>query len=497
MPHEPAPLRPALNRLEELLASVAPEALPAELRRLAEPERLQLLFQLELRAIVRAGPKAADPQLTPERLLTVAQQAARNGALPLATPTDLRRTLRRLARRLRDAGAWHGGRDLWWSPLSGPNLEESIWKECYRLADALPSRRRLSTAFAASPDAPHWRSLPHLLPPDLIVAVFGELEAASHLGVLDLARAGVGVDGRITASRSDSVRYLSGHESEVLDAAPAFAALVQWCLANLGDLLADGLPGAAIFPPARAMLAHYPAPSGGYHPHLDNPGGARDNGRALTLVLYLNGPGEECAGGEIVLWAPGAATSDPPAAVLPPRSGSAVLFDARTVAHQVQPLAAGPARWALTLWLNDAPQRPAPPPPPPEPSLTDALLPIDDPPLPLDTVLFHELGHPGPAGRLVVRRVTSAAPRVGIVSTVYRQGDGLDAWCDHHFALGVDHLVLVFDHLEEPGEAADADRLSSRWGAERLTVWSGARLGEERWPALPRALRAELESTLR
>ncbi len=473
-----------LAALEQALIAGEPPAEP-----LADPARLDVLFRLLLSKLVRAGPGGSP--LTPEGLLGAARRAGEAGALPLATAADLRRRLERLAARLVDAGAWDPDRPPWWQPLGAPSPAESLCRRLRDRWDALPPAERLATAFAG-PAAPRWLRLPEVLDAELTAELHRELEAAA--ASLALERAGVGAGERITARRSDSVRYLTGLEGELLASAPAVAALVQGCLDGLGPRLAAALPGRPAFPPGRAMLARYPAPSGGYRPHLDNPGGAHDNGRALTLVLYLNPPEAACAGGEIALWAPGTRVGDGPAAVLGATGGSAVLFDARAVAHRVRPLGAGPARWALTLWLNDAPRRPAAL-PVPEPTLTDALLPIAAPPLPQGTVLFHELDAP-PAGEVVVRAAGAERPRVGIVCTVYRGGERLDAWCAHHVGLGVDHLVLVFDHLEEPAEAADAERLAARWG-ERLTVWPGSTLAE-RWAAIPAERlpargRAELE----
>ncbi len=493
MDSQPTPptgnLRAELNRLERLLID---DAAPGDLRRLAEPRRLDFLFRLELSAILRTGPGA---EVSPHDLLAIAQRAAAAGTLPLATPATLRRILRDVAGRLRDAGAWHPDRPLWWSPLPAPAMEEDLWRHAGDLGEALPPDELLAEAFSQDPGSPRWLSLPALVPAPLLRTAYGELDAAHLGGALGLERAGVGAGERISSRRSDSVLYLAGTESELLAAAPTFAAIAQWYLTHLGNRLERALPSRAsgIFAPRKVMLARYPAPSAGYYPHLDNPGGEDDNGRTLTLVTYLNAPGEECAGGEIAVWSPGTATSAPPAAVLPASGGSAVLFDAREVAHRVLPVKEGPARWAMALWFSDSPQQDPASPPVPEPSLTSVLLPVMDPPLAAGRVLFHELGEDGAAGRISVRSADSSRPRVGIVATVYRGGAGLDAWCEHHLALGVDHLVLVFDRLEEPGEAADAERLAARHPPERLTVWSGSRLAAERWQTLSLEARGDLE----
>ncbi len=477
-PPAPRNLRATLDRLERIITDA--EDPSPELGRLGDPAWLDFLFRLELAAIVRAGPGA---EVSPNRLLGLAHAAAAAGMLPLATAAALRRTLRRLEARLHAAGAWDPARPPWWSPLPALSPAEELWQLAGRLEETLPDDR-ITEAFAEAPDAPRWLSLPSLLPASLIRAVHDQLEAAHGDGALDLERAGVGAGERLSSRRSDSVLYLSGHEPELIAAAPAMAALAQWCLAHLCDVLASALSGAGeIYPPRNVMLARYPATSGGYHPHLDNPGGEDDNGRTLTFVLYLNAPDQACAGGEIAVWSPASATTAPPAAVLPAEGGSAALFDARAIAHQVRSLAAGPARWAMILWFSDAMQTP-PASPVPEPSLTELLLPVADPPLAPGKVLFHDLQ----SGEITVHAVGSAAPRVGIVCTVYRAGAGLDAWCEHHLALGFDHLVLVFDHLEDPREAADAERLAARYPPERLSVWSGSWVAAERWGASPGGL---------
>jgi len=478
----------ALAELEALLAAGDP--LPA-LPSLGDPERLDLLFRLALHKAVRRGP-GVEGEPSPARLVAVAGSAAAEGTVPVATPADLRRTLDALTTRLRDAGGWHPEHPPWWYPLPEPTALEALW---VRLEDGdgspvhLPGRRQLASAFAASDDdsgdatAPRWLALPRLYDPEFLSRVHRRLEETHEAGGLTLTREGVGAAGRLSVRRSDSVRYLSGLEPELLRHLPELAVLVQWLLRRLGDRLA--IPGGAVHPPQQAMLARYPAPSRGYDPHLDNPGGEHDNGRTLTLVSYLNAPGSECRGGGLALWSPGTRTDDPPAAELAARSGSAALFDSRAVPHQVRPLDPGPARWALTLWLNDAPQRP-PSPPLPEPTVTDALRPIAAPPLPEGTVLFHQLDDQQGESEIVPIAMPAERhrPRAGVVCTVYGAGRDLDGWCAHHFEIGFDHLVLVFDHPDEPAEAADMERLRAAHPPERLSLLRGPEVAE-RWTELP------------
>jgi len=453
---------------------------------LGDPHDLHLLFYLQLCITVKRGPAGgARTGLAPHRILSVAQQAAEAGLLPLSTPPALRRCLYELEIRLVQAGAWHPDEPLWWRPLPAPTPLEKLWQEWQGKSETpldLPPREQIEGAIAGQVDHLH---LPSLFETSLARQLHQEVTAAYSHGALVLTPGGVGASDRISASRSDWIGFFSGTEPKLLRAAPTAAAFVQWCLAHLGDVLAGAVPGKQPFPPQKAMLARYPAPSGGYAAHLDNPGEPHDNGRTLTLVVYLNPPEEAPAGGELAVWEPNAADGTPPSRVLPARGGSAILFDSRTVAHQVRPLGEGPARWALTFWFNDVPQQPDLVPRLPTLTITDALLPIAAPPLPPDTVLFHELDDERAGGTISVRPAGGSDPPVGVVCTVYRGGRDLYTWCEHHLSLGMDHILLIFDHLDESEEAADAARLASIYPPSRLTVWSGPQLMEEDWPSVP------------
>ena len=468
----------------------------AELGGLGNPHDLHILFYLQLCTTVKMGP-VGDPQarLTPHRILSVAQQAAETGTLPLSTPPALRQCLRELETRLVQAGAWHPDEPLWWQPLPAPMPLDGLWLEWQGAAGTpldLPPGERIVRALAGAPTAPAYLHLPSLFGTSLARQLHQEVTDAYNEGALALEQGGVGSSDRISVSRWDWIGFFSGTEPTLLQAAPTVAAFVQWCLAHLGGILTDAVPGRQPFPPQKVMLARYPAPSGGYAAHLDNPGEPSDNGRTLTLVAYLNPPEEACAGGELALWTQDAVDDDPPAEVLAARGGSAILFDSRTIVHEVRPLHEGPARWALTFWFNDAPQQPGLALPLPTLATTDVLLPIAAPPLPPDTVLFHELDEDSVGGTISVQptgtprpRAHPPEPRAGLVSTVYRGGCDLDAWCEHHVSLGMEHIILIFDHLDEPGEAEDAARMSSIYPPSLLTVWSGAQLMEEDWPSLP------------
>ena len=468
----------------ELERALVTEQPVESLRGLADPYDLHLLFCLELCAIVRWG---AGCPTDPGRLLSVAQQAAQVGTIPVATPVALRNTLKQLETRLYRASAWEPTRPLWWIPLPEPNFAEQLWEglqnESHSLSSVL-SQSGLSTAVADSSDAHPWLTIPSLLAARLTRTLHEELESAYGAGQLQLERGSVGPDGSDSPSRADFVGYFSGMEQGLLETLPTVAVVVQWLLHASCTILQTTVSASDLFAPQSVMIARYPAPSSGYHPHIDNPSQQHQNKRCFTLVVYLNGPEQECVSGDLALWAPGRPTTDPPTVVFPARSGSAVLFASRTIPHQVKPLQLGPARWALTLWFHDAPTGARILAAPPELTIRDALLPIESPPLPPDVILFHELNESDPAGDLVARSGRCNNPRVGLVSTVYSGGFFLDAWCEHHIDLGFEHLVLIFDRLEEPQEAADAKRLTAKYPATLLTVWSGAEVAASRWPRI-------------
>lgn len=467
--------REALSELERILTEGdSTEAL----RSVADPDFLGLLLRLELDTLVRRGPVPKGP--TPRTLLSLAQQAAIGGAVPLQAAAVLHRHLPRLEALVKKCGAWEPETPLWWGEPPTPSPLQHLWQ---RFDDGtlveVPDKAILESALTGGA---RWLSLPRLLHPEFTSPLWKELEEAHGAGQLDLERGDVGT-GQVSAQRSDEVLYFSGLEPGLLAVAPHLAVLIQWSLDRWGRRLL-GVGEQPAFPPARAMLARYPAPSGGYAAHMDNPGGDRDNGRLLTLVMYLNGPSYECRGGEISLWPEGLRTTAPPALVLPPTSGSAVIFDARRVAHRVEPLAPGHPRWALTLWFNGEPQRPPSFPVPRLPSLSDILRPVEAPPLPPKTLLFHTLDDQRPSGEITVHRLPRGRLRSGVVATVYRGGADLEAWCHHHFEHGVDHAILVFDHLEEPEETATARELRRTFSKQQLTVLSGREVAEG-WDSLP------------
>lgn len=489
VPLAPHQWKPSLERLETLLAEG--RASPSALEGWAPPRDLGFLFRMLALRLVRAGPGPLEERRRePAHLLRLAARAAAGGLIPLNIPTMIRASLDRAEALVGEAGAWARDQAMWWAPLPGISDRERIWQELAAVDHGtipLLSGEHFRQAFGEQGNPSSWLHLPHLLSPPWATAIHAELESAPKTGALVLHRAGVGASGNLSVKRDDSVCYFSGFEPELLKHAPRLAALVQWGLLHLPDWVSSVLPHRLLAAPQRAMLARYPAPSNGYDGHLDNPGGDRDNGRALSLVIYLCDAETPCEGGELALWRANAVLGEEPAALLAPLPGAAVWFDSRSVAHRVLPLRAGPARWALSFWFQDrrassATLKPSLPPL----SLTDILSGVPSPPLPAGALLFHELSDGNENGEITVLSGRSQRPRLGLVSTVYRAGKNLDAWCAHHFSLGFDHILLVFDRLDDPAEAEDAQRLSRRYGDGLLSIWSGPELQRQNWRMPPR-----------
>lgn len=489
-------LRNRLDLLDTLLASNEPldENIFSSVK---GARHFEELLRVALGLHLRRGPGGAEPG-HPSRILDLAVEAVRRGRVGASTAVDLRRTLARLADASRSSGLWHPETPLWWEPVVEPSQEEILWQ---LLNDQwlLPPTHDVLAHLA--PDGPGWIHLENLVAPPLLDRLWADGATLDPLA-LALEPAGVGQNGALSTRRSDAVGYVDGREPDLLRHHPELALLVQGLLERFHRFLNDGLPSVA-FPPQRAMLAHYPAPSEGYAPHLDNPGGDHDNGRLFTLVLYLNHPATPCVGGDIALWRASESTSRPPATVLPAHGGSAVLFDARRIPHQVRALEPGPGRWALTLWFNATPQAPLQVQRIPELEPTDALLHVPTLPLGPDTTVFHRFDEPAegaPGAHRLEAVQPGASPqdrRLGLVSTVYGAGRHLAPWCAHHLDLGIDPLVLIFDRLEEPAERDLAESLEARFG-NRLVIWSGQGTAEERWPLLEGAHPAqELEDLQR
>jgi hypothetical protein len=506
----PGVLRRAVAELEEILTRAgrgSADRPDPRLRELASPPVLATLLRLALVAAVRRGPAGGADGPTPARLLAAAAAAAAAGWLAVPALVSLRRSLTELEAELGARGAWDSSAPPWWQPLPAPGPLEDFWRDLDEgfgralvpATDPEPEPDPERAAPAADRQAPAWLHLPAALPPDLLASLQEGLERSAGRGELALAPGGVGAAGERSRHRSDAVVFLTGLEPDLLARVPGLAVLVQWLLDRGGERLGRALlPDRKLFAPQTAMLARYRAPATGFAPHLDNPGGAHDNGRAMAAVLYLGAPGRACAGGELELWPPvtpgatgeGASSLDgPPATALPAAGGSAVLFDARRVPHAVRALEPGPDRWTLVVWLNETSRRPpdealeAPP-----PSVGDALAGVDDPPVAPDRVLFRELRGGTASVDIAVHPVPPGPPpRVGVTTTVDPVraagpwAPALDGWVRHHLELGADHLLVIVD---EPCGAEELSRVRRRLGSlgsEAVTVWS-AEEARGRWP---------------
>ena len=383
----------------------------------------------------------------------------------------MRRLLTDLESEVKSQGAWISDLPLWWQPLPAEIELELLWRE-------LGGNRRIDdTPQTISREIP-WCLLPEVLTATWCAALHADLEIALAAGDLGLDRGTIGSSDQVSARRTDEVLYLSGREPDLLRAMPRLAATVQWSLHRLSRGAGGRFPWLAAHPPGRAMLARYPAPSTGFGPHLDNPGGDHDNHRLLSVVLYLNPPESACLGGELALWRPGDGPPSEPAALLPPSGGSAIAFAARSVGHEVLPLRPGPARWSLAIWLNAEPLDDAGDPHLPALSATDVLLPIASPPLPEDKLLLHILGESDSGSQISIHDRSRRTPRAGIICTAYGAGDELISWCRHHLDIGFEHLVLVLDGPDEPAEQDLARRLRETWGDDHLTLWTSAEVLE-------------------
>lgn len=491
-PRPQAPAAPALERdlqrLEEALCRGS-QGRSGGLAALGDPQRLAFLLRVLLGTLLRRGPQEARPSLDPGRLVEGAAAAAARGEVPLETLRSLRSELQTARRRLVEAGAWRAAAQPWWGPLPPPSLleirGEALGGDC-RSLDPEDLRR----SFGGGAGKRRWWVQRRLLEPARTRELYRQLEEAHRAGELSLEPGAVGARGEVSIRRSDFVGYFDGLETPLLESAPAAAFLIQRMLEEIPEAFRKAFPKKSFFAPQKAMLARYPAPSGGYAAHLDNPGGERDNHRLLTLVLYLNPPEAPPAGGGLALWRTSAA-EEAPDEIVAAVSGTAALFDSRKIPHQVLPLRAGPPRWALTLWLSDLPQAPPAPDPPPPPSLTDLLLPLPEVALPEGRILFHHLEDGLAGGEIRVESAAAGDPRAAIVCTTYGAGDALLAWSEHHLALGFARLLLIFDHLQEPPERALADRLRDRFPGERISVWDGDELLRQGWPELPADSRTE------
>lgn len=367
-------------------------------------------------------------------------------------------------------------------PSSKPSAENAAY---FALSLSSFDPERLQACFDKD-SGTGFLALADMIPESFASLLFDELETAFGEGRLPLSQAGVGEQALVSEVRADQMAFFTGAEATLQAASPSCAALIQWCITHLPAILAPAHPERPLMI-RRAMLARYPAPSNGYHAHVDNPAGLADNGRALTVLCYLNPPQHACNGGELAIWAHGNPTQNPPSAILEAQGGSGVVFASRGVLHMVCPLYTGPARWAISFWLHD--DRPVDG---DSADIGNSSAKVSIPANKSATTQTWRSVHEANA-TLHQREYKLLAPeksmRVGVVATVYQAESLLPDWCAHHFGLGFAHIVLIFDHLQQASERACADRLAQRWPASMLTIWDGEELLERAWPQLPASMR--------
>ena len=188
------------------------------------------------------------------------------------------------------------------------------------------------------------------------------LDAAGHLQPPAMHRA--------LGDRRDRLVGLN-EGTELLPHASALGQLVSYLKSLAHSLVELGYPG-TLTVPASVMLACYDGEGAFYKPHMDSAG---SDPRRLTAIVYLVQPDWDARphadGGQLKWWLvpeegrafkADVAAAGPAAAfrggqdseaagakqTLDPRAGRLVLFDARTVMHEVLPTHR--KRFALTLW---------------------------------------------------------------------------------------------------------------------------------------------------
>jgi len=196
--------------------------------------------------------------------------------------------------------------------------------------------------------AAHLVVLDGAMPPDVIATCRAEAEALDARGYLQPPAMH-----RALGDRRD--RLLGVDEgSKLLVPGGALVRLISY-LKALGAELADGGYGLSLTVPPTIMLACYDGQGAFYKPHMDS---MDADPRLVTAILYLVDDAwdgsPDADGGNLVWWA----VDDPDAGYavdasakrqVEPKAGRLVIFNARTVMHEVLPTHR--KRFAVTLWF--------------------------------------------------------------------------------------------------------------------------------------------------
>lgn len=176
------------------------------------------------------------------------------------------------------------------------------------------------------------------LKPKEVLAARKEAEALDAAGKLQ-PHAGHNT-GASPVHRSDRIAWVRGSGEGAL------AEVVRLLQGVASELEASSDFGELHVPP-EAMLACYPGNGARYTSHTDSVG---EDPRRVTCIFYLQTLAyrSEVDGGELRVVPPGANAQK-----VEPKGGRLVIFDSRTVEHEVLP--ARSPRMAITLWLRRRP----------------------------------------------------------------------------------------------------------------------------------------------
>ena len=175
-----------LYKLESILLS--PGHQTSDLQQLASPSYLHFLFHVTLCKVIKNGPTSVSPSLTPASLISIAQNVAALGILPLDSPLRLRVLLQELESNLHKERAWRQNTELWWHPLPESGPHEVRWQKVEQACSEAISKIRVWAKDAQQ----QWYHLQNCLPPKLASSINQELTQGHQLGLFRLERGNVG-----------------------------------------------------------------------------------------------------------------------------------------------------------------------------------------------------------------------------------------------------------------------------------------------------------------